>query len=186
MDDKQIIELFWQRNENAITQAKAQYGSYCFSVANNILHNAEDSEECLNDTFFRTWNCIPPQKPQNLKLFLAKIARNLALDRYKLKARKKRGNSEAEAVFEELNACIAASGSIEKQYEIKELCELINRFCSRLPKRECNIFVRRYFYVDSVPKIAKQYSIKEDNVYQILSRTRKKLTALIREAYSDE
>lgn len=109
MDDKQIIELYWQRNEDAIHETSLKYGSYCYSIAHNILSNNEDSEECVNDTWLKAWNSIPPQRPVHLKMFLAKITRNLSFDKYKAGKAAKRGNGEIAVVLDELSECLPSS-----------------------------------------------------------------------------
>lgn len=175
MEDRRIIELYVHRDENAIAETSKKYGSYCFLIANRILNNREDSDECVNDTWFKVWNLIPPTIPEFLNLFLAKIIRNLSFDRYRIKSANKRGNGEIALVLDELEEVVAGSSDVESDYERKELIEAINSYLYSLSKRECNIFIRRYFYVESIREIAKRYDIKENNVSMILSRTRKKL-----------
>lgn len=175
MEDKQIIELYWQRSDCAIAETAKKYGTYCFSVANNILQNREDSEECVNDTWLCAWNSMPPQKPDRLKLFLAKITRNLSINRYNAKKTKKRGGGEMDAVFDELSWCVSADGNASDAIESKALEQCINRFVRSLPARECNLFVRRYFFAESVSDIAKRYGMTDNHVSVVLSRTRQKL-----------
>ncbi len=175
MEDNQIIELFWQRSEKAIQKTNEKYGSYCYMVANRILMNHQDSEECVNDTWLRAWNGIPPQRPKRFQPFLAKITRNLAFDRYKARKAGKRGMGVLEEVLDELEECISASTDVEEEILGKELEESIRRFVQTLSRRESDIFIRRYFYVESTDQIAKRFSLKESNILMILSRTRKKL-----------
>lgn len=175
MEDKRIVELYLSRNESAIAETSSKYGSYCFSIANKILNNKEDSDECVNDTWLKVWNLIPPTVPAHLRLFLAKITRNLSFDKYRTKNAEKRGKGEISLVMDELQEVIAGSSNVEEGLEMKELVRTINEYLQSLPERECNIFVRRYFYVDSVKDIAKSYGIKQGNVSMILSRTRKRL-----------
>lgn len=185
MDDRQIIELYSQRDENAIKETSDKYGNYCFSIANNILDCRWDSEECVNDTWIQTWNSIPPQKPSCLKAFLAKITRNLSLNRYKEKTRDKRGSGEAVFALDEMDEFLAGTSDIVSAYEQKEFLTMLNRFLYSLPERERNIFILRYFYMDSTKCIAQACSLKESNVLMILSRTRKKLKeTLEREGYT--
>lgn len=187
MDDRQIIELYWQREQEAITATNDKYGSYCFAVANNILQNDEDSEECINDTWYRVWNAIPPQKPVWLKAFLAKITRNLALDRYTAQNAEKRGKGETAIVLDELSECVASDTDCASAVDAKELEECIRKFVRTLPERDGNIFLRRYFFMESTAETAKKYGMKESNVLLILSRTRKKLKVhLIKEGFIDE
>jgi RNA polymerase sigma factor (sigma-70 family) len=175
LDDSQIIEQFWQRNELAIRQTEDKYGSYCFSIAYHILGNREDAEECVNDTLNRVWNSIPPQRPDQLRPYLAKIIRNRSFDLVKARMTGKRGCGEISAVLDELDECISSSSNAETEYEGKELAECINRFLTALKRRDCVIFLRRYFYVDSIQDIARHSRIKSSNVIVILSRIRKRL-----------
>ncbi len=187
MEDNQIIELYWQRNEAAIAETNAKYGKYCYKIANDILKNDRDSEECVNDTYYRVWNTIPPQRPTVFKLFLAKITRNLSFNRYNAKNAEKRGGSEITLVLDELSECIKSTSNVEAEVEVKELGRIICVFARSLPEKECNIFVRRYFFSEPIRDIADRYGITENNISVILSRTRKKLKkTLIREGYSDE
>lgn len=185
MEDQQIIALYWSRDESAIVETDRKYGSYCRGIAYNILHNEEDTEECVNDTWLRVWNTVPPQRPTRLSAFLARITRNLAFDIYKSGSRLKRGGGEAELVLEELGECVDGAASAENQYFAKELSKALSIFIRSLPEREGNIFVRRYFFTESVPEIGKRYGITVNNVTVILSRCRKKLREFLRkEGYS--
>ena len=175
MTDERIIELFWQRNESALKAVSLKYGTYCGVVCGNILRNAEDKDECLNDTWLRAWNSIPPQKPTNLKMFLAKIARNLAIDRYKRQNAVKRGSGETELILDELEECISNKDNVENTVISKEIGVAINDFLKTLSERDRNIFIRRYFYADTAEKIAKQYALTVNNIMVILTRTRAKL-----------
>ena len=175
MDDRQIIELYRQRDEQAIAESDKKYGTYCFCIANNILENASDSEECVNDTWLRTWNSIPPQKPNSLRLFLAKITRNLAFDRYRAAKSQKRGGCEIEVALDEINEFIPAADDSAEDAAYDELLRSVNGFLRSLPPRECNIFINRYFHVSSIADIAKKYGISVANAQKILSRTRQKL-----------
>ena len=184
MEDHRIIELYWQKNEDAIKETDCKYGAYCFAIANNILHNTEDSEECVNDTWLSAWNAIPPQKPRILQMFLAKITRNLSFNRFIARSAKKRGGGEIILVLDELAECIAGEADVEREYDAKELGQCIRLFVRTLPKRDGNIFVRRYFFTEPIWEIAKRYDLTENNVMVILSRTRKKLkTQLIKEGF---
>ena len=175
MTDERIIELFWQRNESAVKAVAVKYGTYCGVVCGNILRSSEDKDECLNDTWLRAWNSIPPQKPKNLKMFLAKIARNLAIDRYKRQNAVKRGNGETALILDELEECISNKDNVENAVIAKEIDVAINDFLKTLSERDRNIFIRRYFYADTAEKIAKQYALTVNNIMVILTRTRAKL-----------
>lgn len=199
MEDENIISLYFERNENAITETELKYGSYCYQVAFNILRYREDSEECVNDTWMRTWNSIPPERPSCFKLFLAKITRNLSLDRYRRKtARKRGGESNLEYMDEILGElgecasegystldCAAEISSVEDKVISDELGDIINRFLYTLAERDRYIFLMRYFYGKDIREIAKKCGIREDNTRKILFRTRQKLKSnLEREGYA--
>jgi len=174
VEDVQIIELYWRRNEQAIAQTRTKYGTYCRTIAGNILHNAEDADECVNDTLLRVWNAIPPQRPTHLRLFLAKIVRNLAFDRYKVRTAQKRGG-ELPQILAELDACLPDRETVEQQVLAGELEAALNRFAGSLPPREGNVFLRRYFFAEPNDIIAKRYGMTANHVAVLLNRTRKKL-----------
>lgn len=185
MDDKEIISLYNLRDENAISETDKKYGKYCFSIADNILHNFESSEECVSDTYLKTWNSIPPNTPYSLRLFLAKIVRNLAFDRYRKSTRQKRGGSELPLTLEEIKDFLPATDTVETALEEEEFMECINRFLHSLNLRDRCIFVNRYFHIESTRLIADKYSLNENSVHKILSRTRIKLKEfLIKEGYT--
>lgn len=184
MEDSQIIELYWQKNADAISETSSKYGAYCYTIADNILHSIEDSEECVNDTWLHAWNAMPPQKPNVLRMFLAKITRSLSVNRFKARSAEKRGGGEINLVLDELADCLAGGTNVEAEYEVKELEQCIRRFVRGLPERDGNVFVRRYFFTEPVAAIAKRYGLTESNVTVILSRTRKKLRLkLAKEGY---
>lgn len=184
MEDSQIVELYWQKNTDAISQTAHKYGAYCFTIAENILHNTEDSEECVNDTYLHAWNAIPPQRPKVLRMFLARITRNLSFDRFHARNAGKRGGGEIVLVLDELGECLGGGTDTEAAYEAKELRQSIRRFVQALPERDGNVLVRRYFFAEPTADIAKRYGLTENNVMVILSRTRKKLKAhLLQEGY---
>lgn len=184
MEDHQIIDLFWQKNAAAISESARKYGAYCFAIADHILHNTEDSEECVNDTWLHAWNAIPPQRPHVLRMFLAKITRNLSLDRLTARNAQKRGGGEIALVLDELGECLGNGTNTEASYEAKELRQSIQRFVRTLPERDGNVLVRRYFFAEPTADIAARYSLTENHVMVILSRTRKKLKAhLLKEGY---
>lgn len=184
MEDHQIVELYWQKNADAISETSSKYGGYCFAIADHILNNTEDSEECVNDTWLHAWNAMPPQKPNVLRMFLAKITRNLSVNRFKARNAEKRGGGEIIFVLDELEGCLADETDVEKAYEVRELEQCIRRFARELPARDGNVFVRRYFFTEPVAAIAERYGLTENNVMVILSRTRKKLRLkLVKEGY---
>lgn len=185
MDDRNIIALYNQRNEQAIAETSCKYGEYCFSVAYNILSDAEDSEECVNDTWLRAWSAIPPAMPACLRLFLGKITRNLAFDRYKAVNRQKRGGGELAIALDEVAEFVPSALGVESQAEEKALIRSINQFLRSVSCRECNLFICRYFYGESAKAISQKYGLTEANVQKILSRTRLKLrTYLESEGYT--
>lgn len=185
MKDSDIIALYFERNEQAIKESSEKYGSYCFSVANAVLSNRDDSEECVNSTWLKAWNTIPPQKPNVLKMYFAKITRNTALSAYRKRTAQKREYGEFEASLEELKECLSSKESVEQQIDKENLNKAVNSFLKSLNNRDCSVFLRRYFYSDSVRNIAVRYSLSESNTLSILFRTRKKLREyLIKEGFS--
>ena len=175
MDDAQIVQLYWDRNEQAIHATSDKYGNYCTSIAKNILGNQEDAEECVNDTYLNAWNAMPPQRPSILSSFLGRITRNLSFDRCRRQNAEKRGGGSLPLALDELSECVPAPGRVEQALEARELAEAIDRFLRTLPERECSIFLRRYWYVDSVQDIAARYALRENTAKSILFRTREKL-----------
>lgn len=184
MDDKAILDLYFARKEEAITETDREYGGYCYSVANRILNSNEDSEETVSDTYLQAWNSIPPHRPKFLKLFLAKITRNLAFSRWRKRTAEKRGGGETDLVLEELAGCIPGTEQIDDQLNAKELARAIQLFLDTLPDREQDIFLQRYFFVEDTDTIADLYGIRRAHVNLILSRTRMQLkTYLTQEGY---
>ena len=175
LEDSKIIDLYWARKEQALAETDAKYGSYCRTIARNILRNFEDTEECVSDTWLHAWNSMPPQRPGILSAFLGRITRNLSFDRCKYQQAAKRGGGALPLALDELGECIPASGRVEHALEQKELAAAIDRFLRTLPERECSMFLRRYWYVDSMQSIAARYAIKENTAKSILFRTREKL-----------
>lgn len=181
MEDAGIIALYWAREERALVETERKYGRYCWTISYNILHNREDTEECLNDTYMKAWNAMPPQRPSILSAFLGKITRNLSLDRYKAGRTDKRGGGQMVVALEELEDCLPGSGSVEQSLADAELARSIDRFLRTLPEKECCVFLRRYWYVDSMLEIAHRYHMAEGTVKSMLFRTRRKLKAYLEE-----
>lgn len=175
MEDRKILDLYFARNEDAIRETDRKYGHYCFSVAWHILFNNEDSQECVNDTWHQTWQLIPPQRPNRLQYFLARITRGFALNRLRTKTREKRGGGEYDAALSELEGVLSAGSDPAAEFAAKELADVINRFLKGRKDRDRNIFVRRYFYLESPAEIARRYGLSENNVSVILSRVRTQL-----------
>lgn len=181
MEDHGIIQLYWDRNDRAISMTDEKYGHYCKSIAKNILSNEEDAEECVNDTYLNAWNAMPPHWPAQLSTFLGKITRNLSFNRYKRNHAEKRGGGEITLVLEELADCVSGVGNVEQIMDRKELAKAINFFVKGLPVEKRNIFVRRYWYADSVSEIAADYRMPPGNVSKKLERTRKQLKVYLTE-----
>lgn len=175
MEDNKIVELFLQRSEQAVTETQRKYGNYCYSIAYQILANNEDAEESVNDTYIDVWNSIPPHKPVILSTFLGKITRRISIDRWRSHNAKKRGGGELPLVLEELEECIAGNNSIEQELEQKRLAEVINTFVIGLPQTEQKVFLCRYWYMDSIDSIRRQFGFSESKVKSMLYRTREKL-----------
>lgn len=181
MDDHAIIRLFWDRDEAAIAETAAKYGSYCHTIAGNILGNGEDAEECVNDTYLRAWQSIPPHSPQVLRTYLGMITRNISFNRYNKLHTKKRGGGQIEAVLEELAEFVSGGSEPEQELDRKELVRAIDEFLAGLPKEKRVMFVCRYWYSDSVADIARRCSVSENNVSVTLNRLRKKLGSYLTE-----
>lgn len=174
MDDDKIIELFFERSEQAIKDLDGKYGKVFYSISFKILNNRQDAEECVNDSYLGTWNAIPPAKPKPLLAFVCKIVRNISLKRYEQNTAAKR-NSYYDVAMEELEECIASSMTIEAEIAEQELTVLIESFLDSLSKENRVIFLRRYWFFDTYFDIAKQVGLTEKNVSVRLTRLRKEL-----------
>ena len=170
MEDQAIIELYWKRDEEAITASHAKYGSYCHAIAYNILNNALDADECVSDTWLRSWNTMPPQRPNILSAFFGKITRNLSLDRWRRSTADKRGGSRTETALEELTDCISANTGDPADDLALTLC--LERFLRGLSHKKRNIFLRRYWYLSTVEEIAADYRMTRSGVASMLRRMR--------------
>lgn len=175
MDDQTIIDLYWRRDETAVTVTQAKYGPYCYRIAANILADSQDAEECVNDTWLGAWNAMPPHRPALLRAFLGKITRNLAVDAVRFHSAQKRGGGAYLAALEELTDCVPAVPGADRTVEDRELTEILNRFLRTLSERDCNVFLRRYWYAESLEAIARRYELRENTVRTCLFRTRNKL-----------
>lgn len=173
--DKQIIQMLINRDERAIQAMMDTYGSYCGVIANNILDDREDSEECVNDTYMKAWDSIPPAIPTCLRAYLGKITRNLSLNLYQKKHAKKRGNGNLEILFEELEALVDGKSNVSDDLDYKELMQTINMYLRNLPKEKRQMFVRRYWYADSISDIAISFGVTKNKVSVTLSRVVKQL-----------
>lgn len=174
MDDFKLLEMYFSRNEDAIKFTHEKYGAYCFSVANNILGSPEDAEECVNETYLRAWNSIPPKRPADMKLYLARITRNISLDVYRKKRTKKRGGETALAL-DELSDCVNGSESAENAAMGNELGRAIAGFLAGLSDRERAMFLLRYFYFEPIERMAERFGMSPGSLSAKLSRIRTKL-----------
>lgn len=170
MDDTKIVQLYWDRNEQAIPVTADKYGNYCTSIAKNILGSHEDAEECVNDTYMSAWNSMPPHRPSILSTFLGKITRNLSIKRYKHNTADKRGGGQATVVLDEIAEFVSDTDSVEQVIDRRELVTTIDTFLSVLSAEKRGIFVRRYWYFDSVSEIASRFGMTENNVSVTLNR----------------
>lgn len=174
MEDEQIIELYFQRNEKAVEETQKKYGSYCFRIAKNILVILEDAEECVNDTWNLTWNKIPPVIPVSLKAFLGKLVRDISLSRYRANHAQKRYRG-IEVMFDELEECIPSGFDVAQNFDEHQLSEIINSWLSGLSKEDRVLFIKRYYYGDSVKALAKMYGCTENQMAQRMLKLRRNL-----------
>lgn len=183
MEDQKIIDLYWQRDQLAILHTQQKYSGYCSRIAGNILYSREDCEECINDTWLRAWNSMPPERPGILSAFLGAITRNLSLDCYRRNHSKKRGSGETAYIFDEMRDCISTDGP-ELHLDQLQMAESINHFLGKMEQESRIIFVRRYWYMDSIAGISKCFGMSESKVKSSLFRSRKKFrTHLIKEGF---
>ena len=176
MDDENIVELFWQRSEKALSKTRIKYARYCYAIAFRILHNSEDAEECVNDTLLRVWDAIPPARPNMLRIFLGKITRNLSLNYSDKMNAQKRGGGVAELLLSELEECVPSGNSspedlLDEQYAL----DVINRFLQETSASKRKVFVRRYWYGSSIKEIGEDFGFSESKVSTILFRLRRDL-----------
>ena len=181
MEDRKIVDLYWQRDENAIPETAAKFGGYCRTIAYNILSDAEDAEECLNDTWLRAWNTMPTNRPAKLAPYLGKLSRWISLTRLREKTSLKRGGGETELVLDELAEAVDSGADVEKAVELKELNAALRRFLKTLGETERQVFLARYWFIASIAEIAEKFGFSESKVTSMLHRTRKKLLAYLKE-----
>lgn len=180
MEDKEIVELYWERDQSAIAQTKEKYEHFCYSIAYGILRNQMDSEECVSDTYLRAWNGIPPEHPQILSAFLGRITRNLSLDRYRMIHAKKRGEGEVEVVFDEVRDMLQNDFS-DHHVEQLSVTDIMNEFLDKQKKENRILFVRRYWYMDSIAELAQKFGYSESKVKSMLLRMRQSLRTSLEE-----
>ena len=179
MDDDKIISLYWKREERAVEETQSKYGKLCYSVAYGVLHNSEDAEECVNDTYVRAWNSIPPEEPDNFAGYLCRIVRNLAIDRIKMYSAEKRQGQTA--IMDELEGCFPACEDTDRVIDKMSMTKAFERFLSSEPPAHRMIFMRRYFYLDSIGDIARAMKMTNGGVRASLHRIRKRLKKYLEE-----
>lgn len=179
MNDSQIVALFFDRDQRAIEETAARYGNYCYSIVHNILNNREDAEEAVSDTYLALWDAIPPHKPTVLRTFLGKIARRTALKQWEKMRTQKRGGGEVALALEELSEYLSDGTTPETAIQAAELTQILNAFLRNLPKEERQVFVCRYWYLDSIADIAARFGFSQSKIKSMLARTRIKLRAAL-------
>lgn len=181
MDDKEIVRLYWDRNELAIRETSAKYGGYCYTIAYNILFSKEDAEESVNETYMKTWECIPPHFPKVLAAFVGKITRRISLNKWRSRTREKRGGGQVSLALEELDECVLAVNDVEKTIEHKELLRTINTFLGTLSETERDLFICRYWFLSSIKELSRKFDFSESKTKSMLFRTREKLKSHLEE-----
>ena len=180
MEDQQIIELYFRRDESALTETANKYGAFCLRIAMNVLSVKEDAEECVNDTYHTAWNQIPPTRPDSFKAFLGRIVRNFSISKYRALHAKKRFNG-LEVMLSELNDCVPTMENVEQTVEAKELTGYINTWLEELPAEDRALFVRRYWYGDEVRELAKRCGVSGTRMTQRMLRLRRRLKTFLTE-----
>ena len=175
MQDEMIVDLYWKRDESAISETERKYGRYLSKIAYNILSDWEDSKETVNDTYLKAWNSMPTHKPSVLSTYLGKITRQLSIDAFRTRNRDKRKHSEYAVSLSELEDCISGSETTEQSIELKLLAEAINTYLYTLPAEARNTFVGRYYFADPIREVADYYGMSEPKVKSMLYRTRQGL-----------
>lgn len=171
MEDTQILDLYWARSEDAITETNRKYAPYCYRVSYNILRSSEDADECVNDTWLRAWNAIPPQRPTRLQAYLARLTRNLSLDRLDHRQAERRGGS-AGMLLSELSECIPSPDTVERTLDDREISAAISAWLWKQPERSRVAFVRRYFYAEPLSQVARRVELSEGGLKSLLHRQR--------------
>ena len=175
MIDQEIISLFEQRNEQALSESEQQYGALCRSVARGITGNDEDAEECTNDAMLAVWNTIPPLKPVSFRSYLLKLVRNAALDRYRASHTDKRITGHFANSLDELAEIIPDGSDVAAETERREMLDAVTLFLRRLPQKQCALFVQRYWYAADIASLSRKFHMSENHVKVTLSRLRKRL-----------
>lgn len=172
MEDSMIVDLYWKRDESAISETDKKYGNYLTKIAYNILYDFEDSKECVNDTYFKTWNAVPPHRPSVLSAYLGKITRQLSIDVFRKKNSRKRCCSQYELSLSELEECVTGGSTPEQEVELQMLADAINRYLRTISEEARNVFVCRYFFMDSIKDIAAYRGVSESKIKSMLHRAR--------------
>lgn len=180
MEDNILIELYWARSENAISETSTKYGKYCYAIAYHILTNPEDAEESVNDTYLDAWNAMPPHRPATLSTFLGKITRRISIDKWRRRTADKRGGGELPLVLDELADCVPSGHDVERTVMEQELAAMVNAFLAGLSAQERDVFVCRYFFLMPLSEISERYCYGLSKTKSMLARTRKKLLAYLR------
>ncbi|MCE5235356.1 MAG: RNA polymerase sigma factor [Clostridiaceae bacterium] len=180
MEDGDIVALYWARSESAIFETAAKYGGYCRAIAYNILFNAEDAEESVNDAYMAAWNSMPPHRPSILSAFLGKLTRRIAIDRWRRRGAEKRGGGEMAFALDELAECIPSGHDVEREILSAELEEAVRAFVKTLPGTERWVFIGRYWFLKPISELGGKFGFCESKVKSMLYRTRKKLMLYLR------
>ena len=180
MLDEQIVALYWSRSEQAIAETGEKYGGYLNRIAYGILRSTLDAQECVNDTYHSAWNAMPPSKPNRLSAFLGKITRRLSIDRLRHDTAEKRGGGELPLALDELSGCVSGVDTAESEVLRQELLSLLDAFLSSLSDTERRVFLRRYWYLDSIAEIAERFGFSQSKTASMLHRTRGKLREVLR------
>ena len=175
MEDKDIVELYFERSERAIDATAEKYGAYCHAIARNLLGSDADAEECVNDTWLSTWNSIPPNRPSVLRTYLGKLVRRLSVNRIRYRTAEKRGGGEIPLILDELSECLS-----DEERETDDLTkEALHRFLTELGERDRRVFLLRYFYGEPIREIANRFGFSESRVKSILYRARERLRCVL-------
>lgn len=185
INDIELIRLFQDKAERAITESERRYGAYCRKIAMNVLEDPEDAQECVNDVWLKAWNGIPTEAPPNLQAYFGKLTRELAIDRWRRDHSEKRGGGEFSLCLDELSECIPTKNDVETTVAQKELTQTLRRFVATLDETPRRVFVCRYWYFDTVPEIAARFGFTRSKVTSMLHRTRKQLKTYLKECGYD-
>ena len=179
MEDNRIVDLYWARSEDAITETSEKYGKYCYAIAYNILSNTEDADESVNDTYLDAWHTMPPHRPSVLSAFLGKLTRRISIDKWRGRTAEKRGGGEIVLALDELAECVPSGHNVEHEAEAAALEKVIDDFVMSLPLTERRVFICRYWYLDPISAIAEQFGFSQSKVKMILHRQRQKLRSIL-------